>query len=73
MITGLTAQILHTFRHILSNVKLIAGPKAEGLILAKIKNTMSDRHIVEKSLNSLLEDYCMDILPTIVHSWEQMT
>ena len=69
MLTGSTTQGLHTFRQILlSDVELVAGPKAGGLILAKIKNTMSDRHIVEKNFNSH-----RDILPTIVHSWEQMT
>jgi len=26
-------------------------------VLAKVENTMSDRHIVEKNFNSLLEDY----------------
>ena len=57
MLTGSTTQVLHTFRQILSDVELVAGPKAGGLILAKIKNTMSDRHIVEKNFNSLLEDY----------------
>ena len=43
MLTGSTTQVLHTFRQILSDVELVAGPKAGGLILAKIKNTMSEK------------------------------
>ena len=33
---------------------------------------MSDRHIVEKNFNVLLEDYRADILPKVVDSWKQM-
>ena len=73
MLTGSTTQVLHTFRRILSDVELVVGPKSGGLILAKIKNTISDRHTVEKNFNSLLVDYHRDILLTIVHSWEQIT
>ena len=73
MLTGSTTQVLHTFRRILSDVELVVGPKSGGLISAKIKNAISDRHIVEKHFNSLLVDYHRDILLTIVHSWEQIT
>ena len=52
MLTGSTTQVLHTFRQILSDIEVVAGPKSGGLILAKIKNAMSDRHIVEKNFNS---------------------
>ena len=41
-------------------------------VLSRIKNTMSDRHVMEK-FNEVLEDYRNGILPTIVQSWEQMT
>ena len=34
---------------------------------------MSDRHIVEKKFNELLEDYRCDILPSVIESWETMT
>lgn len=51
----------------------MAGPGSGNLILSKIKNTMSDRHVVEKKFNELLEDYRRDVLPTIVADWEEMT
>ena len=73
MLTGSTNQILHTFMQILSNFELVARPGSGNLILSKIRNTMSDRHVVEKKFNELLEDYCRDVLPTIVAGWEQMT
>ena len=73
MLTGSANQVLHTFKQILSDLQLVAGPNSGGFVLAKIKNTMSDRHIVEKNFNSLLEDYRKDVLPTVVESWDQMT
>ena len=73
MLTGSTTQVLHTFKQILSDVELVAGPNSGKLILSRIKNTMSDRHVVEKKFNEVLEDYRNEILPTIVQSWEQMT
>ena len=35
-------------------------------ILTCIKNTMSNRHVVEKKFNCLLEDYRAQILPMVV-------
>ena len=34
---------------------------------------MSDRHVVEKKFNDVLEDNRRDILPTVIDTWEQMT
>lgn len=62
MLTGSAKQVLHTFKQILSDLELAAGPKSGGLV--------SDRHIVE---NSLLEDYRKEVLPAVVESWDQMT
>ena len=39
------------------------------MILSKIKNTMSDRHIVEKYFNSLLEEYRLQVLPIVIDNW----
>ena len=39
----------------------------------EIKNTMSDRHVVEKKFNQLLEDYRNDVLPSIVESWDHIS
>lgn len=42
-------------------------------ILASIKNTMSDRHIVKKKFNELLESYRAEILPDVVIGWNTFT
>ena len=42
-------------------------------LLASIKNTMSDRHIVEKKFNELLESYREEILPDVVEGWNDLT
>ena len=52
MLAGSTSQVLHTFKQILSDLELVAGPKSGNILLSKIKNTMSDRHIVEKNAMS---------------------
>lgn len=42
-------------------------------ILASIKNTMSDRHIVEKNFNELLEAYRAEVLPDVIERWNGLT
>jgi len=42
---------------ILSDVELVAQSGSGNPILSKIKNTMSDSHVVEKNFNALLEEY----------------
>ena len=43
------------------------------LPVASIKNTMSDRHIVEKNFNRLLEDYRAEVLPEVIEGWDSLT
>ena len=49
------------------------GTDMSNRILASIKNTMSDRHIVEKKFNELLESYRAESLPDIVEGWKDFT
>ena len=42
-------------------------------LLANIKNTISDRHIVQRNFNDLLESYGSEMLPDIVTSWKEMS
>ena len=42
-------------------------------ILASIKNTMSDRHVVEKNFNQLLEEYRDQVLPDVIQGWTELT
>ena len=50
-----------------------SGTNVCNRILASIKNTMSDRHIVEKKFNELLESYREEILPDVVEGWNDLT
>ena len=34
---------------------------------------MSDRHIVEKNFNQLMESYHSEVLPEIVNEWKTLT
>ena len=57
MLTGSAEVTLHTFRQIINDLSLVSRKKGSDAVVAKIKNTMSDRHIVQKNFNTLLEDY----------------
>jgi len=57
MHSGTATHVLSTFQQILCDVEIVAESGSGNLILSKIKNTMSDRHIVEKTFNALLERY----------------
>lgn len=41
-------------------------------IVAKVKNTMSDKSSVQKSFNRLLEDYRANILPEVLSDWQDL-
>ena len=43
------------------------------IIIANIKNTMSDRAAAQKSFNSLLSNYRSDILPDVVNNWDELS
>ena len=49
------------------------GTEISNRILVSIKNTMSDRHIVEKKFNELLESYRTGVLPDIIQGWDDFT
>ncbi|XP_065893139.1 uncharacterized protein [Dysidea avara] len=72
MLSGTATQVLSTFQQILSDVEVVAESGSGNAILSKIKNTMSDRHIVEKKFNTLLEGYRLEILPSVIDNWNEM-
>ena len=72
MLTGSTEVTLSTLKIILSDIDLV-GEGTGNKILSCIKNTMSDRHIVEKKFNCLLEDYRAQILPMVVADWDMLS
>jgi len=73
MLTGSAEVALHTFKQIISDLSLVSGKKCGDAIITKIKNTMSDRHIVQKNFSTLLEDYRADVLPSVVQSWSELS
>jgi len=72
MLSGTATQVLATFKQILFDVEIVAQSGSGNAILSKIKNTMSDRHVVEKNFNALLEGYRSEILPSVIENWIEM-
>ena len=69
--------------HVLDKLKQVLGDVASACsgdgkeqiaeILKGITNTMSDRCIVQKKFNELLQEYRADVLPSVVGGWEDLT
>ena len=72
MLSGSATQVLSTFQQILYDLELTSKSGSSHVILSKIKNTMSDRHIVEKNFNSLLQSYRMEVSPSVVDNWAEL-
>ena len=72
MSSGSATHVLSTFQQILYDLELITQSGSSHVILSKIKNTMSDRHIVEKNFNSLLQSYRLEVLPSVVDNWAEL-
>ena len=66
MLTGSADLTLKSLQMILADIEVVAGDGIGNQILVNIKNTISDRRIVEKKFNDLLEGYRKEILPSIV-------
>ena len=72
MSSGSATHVLSTFQQILYDLELITQSGSSHVILSKIKNTMSDRHIIEKNFNSLLQSYRLEVLPSVVDNWAEL-
>ena len=73
MLTGSADLTLKSLQMILADIEAVAGDGIGDKILANIKNTTSDRHIVEKKFNGLLEEYRQEILPSVVAGWDALS
>ena len=73
MLTGFAELTLHLLKHIMHDLDLVAGAGSGNVLVAKIKNTMCDCHVVQKKFNSLLEDYLLEILPVVIQECGQLT
>ena len=58
---------------ILSDFQLTVGSQAKAKLVTSIKNTMSNKHIVQKNFNCLLEEYRAWILPEVIMSWKKLS
>ena len=74
MVTGSAGETLATFEQILGDIELVAGTGIAKKIVGQIKNTMSDRHIVQKKKTLIL---CwkirLQILPEVVSNWDALS
>ena len=73
MLSRTATQVLSTFQQILSDVEVVTQSGSGNAILSKIKNTMSDRHVVEKNFNALLEGYRVEVLPSVIDNWTEIS
>ena len=73
MLTGSAQQTLDVFKQILSDFQQTVGSQAKAKLVTGIKNTMSDRHIVQKNFNCLLEEYRALILPEVITLWHDLS
>lgn len=73
MSSGSAKHALDSLKEILSDIDAASNGNAGRKILTNIKNTMSDRHVVEKSFNTLLEGYRSEVLPSIYEGWENLS
>ena len=75
MVSGNSETTISGLKEILQEIETVCGgtePKMSQKILASIKNTMSDRHIVQKQFNLMLEEYRCKILPDVKEGWENL-
>ena len=73
MSSGSARHTLDCLKDVLTDISKGTSSNAGSKILGNIKNTMSDRHIVEKSFNTLLENYRLEVLPSVIDNWEQLS
>lgn len=75
--SGSAQTTLDTLIEILDDIDTVCSTlgssKVSGKILAKLKNTMSDRHAAEKLFSHVLSEYRANILPDIISDWNGLS
>ena len=75
MASGNSETTLAVLKQVLSEIeKVCQGSNTDMArkILMSIRNTMSDRHVVQKKFNSLLEEYRVEICKEIRDDWDKL-
>ena len=75
MVCGSAEKTLDGFKEIVDDIVKCAkgGSEKVNEIVRQVKNTMSDRHAVEKKFNGMLNEYRAGILPKVVEGWGEMS
>ncbi|XP_065187394.1 uncharacterized protein LOC135818005 [Sycon ciliatum] len=77
MKNGTAKHVFEMFKQVLGDIDSVASASGQTdvakHIVKNMKNTMSDRCVVQKSYNVLLEEYRKDILPDVVDGWEELS
>eukprot|EP00117_Sycon_ciliatum_P042750 scpid79032/ scgid31058/ len=76
---GTASHTLEMLKAVLDDVSKMSAAEAEGKagagdhIIVNIKNRMSDRGIVQKTFNGLVEDYRKEVLPCVHSDWADLS
>ena len=76
MASGDAETVLSELRSVLKDIESVCNGttnKVANKVLVSVKNTMSDRHIVQKKFNNLLEAYRSEVLPDVMDEWSNMS
>ena len=74
VLSGTAQATLDHYVQIVDDIQRVSGTKDAAMkITAAIKNTMSDRHIVQKTFNDLLRQYRAQVLPAVVTGWRDIS
>ncbi|KAI8509787.1 hypothetical protein Bbelb_122150 [Branchiostoma belcheri] len=69
-LSGKTEHQVDMFKKIMHDLATACGASEEEMWVS-IKNTMTDRHVVNKCLNRKLEDIRQEALPKVVKDWDK--
>ena len=75
MVSSISEIILSGLKEIIQEIETVCGEtetKMSQKIFVSIKNTMSDRHIVQKNFNLMLEEYRCNNLRDAIEGWENL-
>ena len=71
--SGSSQTTLDTLKEILDDLDTVhielGRTEISSKILARLKNTMSDKHSAEKLFNDILADYRAEVLPQVINGW----
>ena len=75
MVSGNSETIISGLKEILQEIETVCAgteTKMSQKILVSIKNTMTDRHIAQKTFNLMLEECRCKILLDVMEEWENL-